>query len=287
MKSYHFHWMKYLLAYLAPVGTLMGMISGGWIVWIPIVFAFVIVPAVELIIKPDPSNLEAAEAAILARDPLFDILIWLMVPFQWLVVVLFLHRVNDPGLPPLELAGLMMGMGLMCGIIGINVGHELGHRTHQAEQFMAKLLLLSSLYMHFFIEHNRGHHKRVGTPDDPASARYNESLFSFWYRSVTGSYFSAWKIENRRLEKNGKSRFSFHNEMIVFHVIQLGLLVAIGCTLGWKSLVCFLASAGIGILLLEAVNYIEHYGLARRKKNDGSYGRTMHCHSWNSDHVLS
>ncbi len=279
-------WTKYLLAWLAPVGTLSGMLYGGWMTLAPLAFAFLLVPFLEVILKPDVHNLNAMEAELAGNDRMYDLLIWALVPFQWLVMLIYLHRVNDSSLQGWELTGMVLSMGLMCGIVGINVGHELGHRSSPTEQLLAKILLLSSLYMHFFIEHNRGHHKRVGTPDDPASARINESLYAFWIRSVFMGYRSAWKLENQRMLKNDWSRYSLKNEMVVFHFVQTGLLLAICCFIGFKSLVCFVIAAFIGILLLEAVNYIEHYGLARRQRSDGTYGRTQHCHSWNSDHLL-
>lgn len=281
-----YRWMKYLLAWLAPLGTLAGMLYGGWMTWAPLGFAFVLVPLIEVFVKPDTYNLTEVQQELAADDRMYDLLIWALVPFQWLVMLIFLHRLNDVSVRDWELVGMVLSMGLMCGIVGINVGHELGHRSSSVEQLLAKILLSSSLYMHFFIEHNRGHHKRVGTPDDPASARYNESLFGFWLRSVTMGYRSAWQLENQRMMKNGWAVFSLRNEMVVAHLVQGSLLIAIGGFLGLKSLLCFVMAAGMGILLLEGVNYIEHYGLARKKRADGTYGRTLHCHSWNSDHVL-
>lgn len=278
--------LKYILAYAIPGACLAAVLWGGAFTFFPLVFAFMIVPLAELLLKPDHRNLTLVQAEMASNDPIYDWILWLMVPFQWFTLLLFLHQVNVASFGLWELAGMTACMGILCGIIGINVGHELGHRPVQGEQLLAKLLLLSSLYMHFFIEHNRGHHKKVATPDDPASARFNESLYAFWVRSVVDSYRSAWSIENARMKKNGWQLLGFRNEMLQYHVIQLGLLAAIGLTLGAKSLIFFIVASLIGILLLEAVNYIEHYGLARHQRADGTYGRTLHCHSWNSDHVL-
>lgn len=281
-----FRALKYLMAYIAPAGCLAGIVMGGYYTLLPLVFAFVLVPMAELLLIPDHSNLTQAEAELVSRDRIYDWLIWLLVPFQWVTLILFLIRIADPNVTGWEAAGMTACMGLMCGIIGINVGHELGHRSNPVEQVLAKVLLLSSLYMHFFIEHNRGHHKKVGTAEDPASARFNESLYAFWVRSVVFSYRSAWILENNRLKKLKIPVVSLQNEMIQFHIIQGGLILAIGSTWGGSALLFFLIAAFIGILLLEAVNYIEHYGLARHQRNDGSLSRVMHCHSWNSDHIL-
>lgn len=278
--------MKYGLAFLIPIVSLWGIWNGSWYCWVPAFLAFIVVPLLELWMRPDPGNLEAAEAVMASKDKLYDLFLYLLVPLQWFILVEYLQAVNRPDLAGFELAGMSVSMGLLCGIVGINVGHELGHRSSKFENLLAKILLLSSLYMHFFIEHNRGHHKRVGTPDDPASARYGESLYVFWVRSVVMSYLSAWDLERLRLKKLNKSAWSVSNQMIHFHLVQLGWLVAVWYFFGSGGLMMFLVVALTGILLLEAVNYIEHYGLARRKREDGTYGRTLHCHSWNSDHVL-
>jgi len=182
--------------------------------------------------------------------------------------------------------GRIWVMGLLCGTFGINVGHELGHRVNKFEQVLAKALLLTSLYMHFFTEHNKGHHKRVATPDDPSSARYGEIIYLFYFRTIIFSYISAWHIANTEIRKKGKSIFSLQNEMIQFTLIQLAFIAVIFFLFSWLVLLYFLAAAMIGILLLETVNYIEHYGLQRKATGNGTYERAMPAHSWNSDHVI-
>jgi alkane 1-monooxygenase len=177
-------------------------------------------------------------------------------------------------------------MGLLCGVFGINVGHELGHRVNVFEQTLAKMLLLTSLYMHFYIEHNKGHHKRVATPEDPSSARYGEWVYSFYFRSIILSYLSAWHIANEDLRKNGKATFSLLNEMLLFQLIQIAFLAFLFFIFGWQATIYFVVAAIIGFLLLETVNYIEHYGLQRKSTGEGKYERAMPAHSWNSDHVI-
>jgi alkane 1-monooxygenase len=177
-------------------------------------------------------------------------------------------------------------MGLLCGTNGINVGHELGHRSKTHEKIMAKALLLSSLYMHFYIEHNKGHHKRVGTKEDPATARYGEWIYSFYFRTIALSYIHAWEISNHDVKKAGHKIFSIHNEMILFHVIQLAFLALIFFSFGWLATLYFVIAAVLGMLLLETVNYIEHYGLQRKQIAEGKYERAMPEHSWNSDHPI-
>ena len=154
------------------------------------------------------------------------------------------------------------------------------------ERFMAKVLLWTSQYMHFYIEHNRGHHKNVSTPNDPASARYGEVLPVFWVRSIVTGYISSWKLEAQKLEKKGHAFFSLHNEMMRMLVLQLGLIAGIWLFTGPTIAIYYLGAAIIGVLLLETVNYIEHYGLSRKEVRAGVFERTMPHHSWNSDHVV-
>jgi alkane 1-monooxygenase len=190
--------------------------------------------------------------------------------------------------PDLSLAtwiGRTTALGMMCGVIGINVGHELGHRTTRWEQGLAKLLLLSSQYTHFFIDHNRGHHKHVATPEDPTTARLGESVYLFWLRAIPGSYRSAWRIQNQDRKRKGYGFWSFKNEMVWYAVAQISVLVAAYYFAGGKAALGLALAAGWGILLLETVNYIEHYGLLRNKVNAFRYESVRPVHSWNSDHI--
>jgi alkane 1-monooxygenase len=149
---------------------------------------------------------------------------------------------------------------------------------------MAKALLLTSQYIHFFIEHNKGHHKNVATHEDPSSARLNESIYVFYPRTIIFSYISAWKIATDEMKK--KNRSWLQNEMLQAQLIQLAFILLIYSLLGLKVMLFYLAAAFMGILLLECVNYIEHYGLSRAKKESGIYERAMPHHSWNSNHVI-
>jgi alkane 1-monooxygenase len=277
--------LKYLQALILPILAWVSFHSKGWITFLPMIEAFVLIPLLELAFKPDPSNLEKTEEKLRKEDPIYDWQLYIMVPVQLFLLATFLDTMQESGLALVDKIGRISGMGLMCGVIGINIAHELGHRRKWEEQLMAKVLLLTSLYMHFFIEHNRGHHKNVSTKEDPSSARYGEPLFFFWLRSVVGTYRSAWKIEAQRLKKERKPVFSVHNEMLRFQVIQVSLLVIIGTFYGLEILGYFVLAATMGFLLLETVNYIEHYGLERQKKGD-TYERVMPHHSWNSDHVV-
>ncbi|MER3497544.1 MAG: hypothetical protein C4308_02330 [Chitinophagaceae bacterium] len=177
-------------------------------------------------------------------------------------------------------------MGLICGTLGIHLGHELGHRSNRFDQTLAKLLLHSSLYMHFFIEHNKGHHKRVATKEERGSARLNEPVYFFYFRTIIFSYFSAWHIANADVKKKGRKIFSLNNPMLQFQLVQLAFVGLIYFLFGWLPMLYFLLAPLVGVLLLETVNYIEHYGLQQKELGNGKYERAMPQHSWNSDHVI-
>ncbi|MBD0278767.1 MAG: alkane 1-monooxygenase [Flavisolibacter sp.] len=281
-----FRVFKYASPLLIYLGSFQAFFSTGWVVFIPLMYAWILIPLLELFIRPNDSNLSAAEEELAKNDCTYDYFLYIMAPLQYLALGSFLYSVTYHQQSWVDIAGKTGVMGLLCGTIGINVGHELGHRTNRFEQTLAKLLLLSSLYMHFFIEHNRGHHKRVATPEDPSSARYGEMVYVFWLRSIVFSYFSAWHIANKEMQKKGKKRFPLQNEMLQFHLIQILFVAAIYFIFGLMPTLLFLIAAFMGILLLETVNYIEHYGLQRKAIGEGKYERAMPEHSWNSNHVI-
>ena len=278
--------LKYATPLIIFVGAYHSFTSTGFTIFLPLIYAWVFIPIFELIVKPDDRNMDNAEEEMAREDRLYDIWLYVVVAFQYIALYLFLRSMTDPQLKWWEITGRIFVMGLLCGTFGINVAHELGHRKKPFEQFLAKMLLLTSLYMHFFIEHNKGHHRNVSTPEDPSSARYGESLYAFYFRTVIFSYLSAWKIACRELQKNGLPAFHYKNEMLQFQIIQLILIVVITWVFGPTICLYFIAAAIIGFLQLETVNYIEHYGLSRKKLEEGKYERAMPEHSWNSNHVL-
>ena len=277
---------KYLSPLIIYLGAFWSFSTTGWQVWLPIVWAWIIIPLAELLIKPVPSNMSAAEEELAKKERTYDFLLYFIVILQYSLLIKFLLAMSLDEMTGADIAGRIWVMGLLCGTFGINVGHELGHRVNKFEQVLAKALLLTSLYMHFFTEHNKGHHKRVATPEDPSSARYGEPVYTFYFRTIFFSYISAWHIANDEVRKKGKPVFSLYNEMVQYSLIQLAFIAFIFFLFSGLVLLYFLAAAMIGILLLETVNYIEHYGLQRKPTGDGRYERAMPEHSWNSDHVI-
>ena len=277
---------KYACPLIVYTGAWNSFSVTGWQVWLPLVFAWIVIPLLELMIKPNAANMNAVEEELVKKDRTYDVLLYMIVILQYLLLFKFLYAMSHDKLTWYDITGRIWVMGLLCGVFGINVGHELGHRVNVFEQTLAKMLLLTSQYMHFFIEHNKGHHKRLATPEDPSSARQGEWIYRFYFRTIIFSYLSAWQIAYKEVRKKGKPVFSLYNEMIQFTLIQVAFVALIFFAFGWLTTIYYLIAAGIGILLLETVNYIEHYGLQRKTLTDGKYERTLPVHSWNSDHVI-
>ena len=177
-------------------------------------------------------------------------------------------------------------MGVVGGI-AINTAHELGHKRASSEKWLSRVALAQTGYGHFFIEHNRGHHVKVATPEDPASSRLGESFWAFLPRTVVGSLRSAWGIETARLDRLGKSHWGIHNDVLSAWAMTIVFFAGLGIAFGPVVLPYLLVQAVIGFSLLEVVNYLEHYGLLRQKREDGRYERCLPEHSWNSNNVAS
>ena len=278
--------LKYFLVYILPVTVYFAFNAKGIATFFPVLIFFVLVPLIELLIQPDKSNFDHETMLIEKESKVYDWILFLAVPIQILMLISFLYVIDLTDSNSVAFYGKIFAMGLMCGVMGINIGHELGHRRERWQQFLGEILLLSSLNTHFLPYHNEGHHREVATPKDSATARKGELLFVFWIRSHFGSYIKAWQIENNRMRKAGKSQYSLSNKMISYSLANALLLSGIYYFFNIKVLAAFILASIVGILLLETVNYIEHYGLLRVKNNSGRYERVKRIHSWNSDHQI-
>ncbi len=277
---------KYITPFILYLLALISFKSEGIVCYTPLLYTFFAIPIIELFIKANASNLDEVEENLAKKNRLYDFILYAAVFMQYYSLWVFLHSIQTPFLSIATLIGRVISMGLLCGAFGINVAHELGHRVNKMEQTFAKMLLLTSLYMHFYIEHNKGHHKHVATAADPSTAKYNQSLYAFWPQTLIGTYKSAWKIANEELSKKGQSVISLQNEMLLFQIIQILFLVLIFNFFGGTATLLFMLSALIGGLLLESVNYIEHYGLTRNQTGEHQFERVQPHHSWNSNHII-
>ncbi|MFN7146169.1 MAG: alkane 1-monooxygenase, partial [Myxococcota bacterium] len=271
--------------YALPVLAVAGLAFGGAWAWALPVVIFGLVPLVELFLPGARSNPNAEEEAERRRDARFDALLYLAVPVQFLLLGALVIRAET--LPPGELLGGIASVGIVSGALAINVAHELGHRPNRRDQRVAKVLLASSLYHHFFVEHNRGHHARVATPEDPATAVEGEGLYGFWLRSLTGGARSAWQLEADRLARHGRGPWTWDNEVLRGWILEAALVVGVAALAGPLGAAAFVGASAVGILLLETVNYVEHYGLARARLPDGRWERVRPAHSWTSDRPVS
>jgi alkane 1-monooxygenase len=278
--------IKYLGAYIIPAILAIALLFKGWFSYGGLFVAFFAIPLLELFAPGTDENLSPEQEKASNDNLFYDIVLYSNVPILWGLLIWYFYTILNLPLETYEYVGLNLSIGVFLGAMGINVAHELGHRNNFWEQLFAKMLLLPNLYTHFTIEHNRGHHLNVATDEDPASARYNEWLYAFWIRSVTMTYISAWKLEAKRLKNEGKHVLSLHNEMIWLQLLQLSYLFILWAVGSEFLLFSGIMVAIIGFLMLETVNYIEHYGLKRRKTETGRYERVQPWHSWNSNHDI-
>lgn len=278
--------LKFLTVLLLPISVYISFTFNGFLTFLPLLLFFGIVPVLEFFFTPTSENFSKEQEKIEKENKMYTYILYLMIPIQIYFLFFFFEVIQEPNLTYTELTGRIIGMGLMCGTLGINIGHELGHRNNRFDEFLGEILLLSSLDTHFLPYHNAGHHLNVATPNDAATARKNEWIYTFWIRSHFTSYIQAWQLENKRMKYSNRSWFHIQNRMLIYTLANIILVASIPYFYNAFVLACFLAEAIIGILLLESVNYIEHYGLLRKKNENGRYEKVKRTHSWNSDHVI-
>ncbi|HDR9133912.1 alkane 1-monooxygenase [Burkholderia vietnamiensis] len=254
--------------------------------WFGPLFAFGVIPILDTLIGADRDNPPEAVVPQLERSRYYRWIVYLATLVEYVAFFMCVRIVGTHALAWYDYFGFALSLGAATGI-SINTAHELGHKTNRFERWLAKITLAPVAYGHFFVEHNRGHHVRVATAEDPASARFGESFWAFLPRTVAGSIRSAWRLEKARLERLGRSPWTWRNE--VLHAWAMTVVVwGIAIALAGPVVIPFLViQAAYGASLLEVVNYVEHYGLGRRKLPSGRYERCTPQHSWNSNHVVT
>ncbi|VXC40242.1 fatty acid desaturase [Nocardioides sp. AX2bis] len=285
------------------VPSLAFVAYGGWLAtgsglwfWVGPVVILVVVPAVDLVAGLDRANPPDDVIEALEQDRYYRWVTYLFLPVQYagFVGAAYLVARGDPlgiggDLTLVEQLGLAATIGCIGGI-GINTAHELGHKREANERWLSKIALAQSFYGHFYIEHNRGHHVRVATPEDPASSRIGESFYAFWPRTVLGSLRSAWRLESKRYARRDQHPYRPGNDVLNAWVMSAVLWGALAVWLGPVVVPFLVVQALIGLTLLEVVNYMEHYGMRRQKVGVGHrerYERVDPSHSWNSNNVAT
>ena len=277
--------LKYLMSYSIALLAFIGISIGGFYNYLAVIFTFIFIPLLEILVKKSDEKYSEEEKKNRLLAPFFDLLLYLNIP---IVFGIFFFSIDKLAFTSSlsDIVGIILSASIVMATNGINVGHELGHRKSIIARTCSKILYLPSQYMHFYIEHNFGHHINVATPEDPATARYKQTLYSFWITSVIRTYISAWKIQLRLLRVSKKSFLSIKNDMIFYTLFQILFLLFIYYNFGLYLTILSLVMSVVSFLFLETINYVEHYGLLRKKELSGRYERVKPHHSWNSNHTI-
>ncbi|NMM91824.1 alkane 1-monooxygenase, partial [Rhodococcus sp. SRB_17] len=253
--------------------------TGAWLL-------VIVIPIIDMLAGEDGESPPDDAIPRLQKDRYYRWCTYAFLPLQYAGLAFACWCWINAPMGIAEKIALSFTVGVVAGV-GINAAHELGHKSEKVEQWLAKVALAQSLYGHFYVEHNFGHHVRVATPRDPASSRFGESFWTFLPRSVFGGLRSAWRLESARLRRKGNRTWSAENNILNAWAMSVVLFATLIGIFGWEIAPWLLLQGVVGFTFLEAANYLEHYGLLRGKRPDGSYVRCSPSDSWNSDHVVS
>ena len=281
-------WLLGVVVPLLPFGAARESARFGFEIfwWLGPIWVLLLIPLLDRIFGEDTSNPPDWAVEPLAKDHFYRWCTYLFLPVQLAGLIFACHVVTTQNLSWFAYLGFALTIGTVAGV-GINTAHELGHKKPKLERWLARVALAQTGYGHFYVEHNRGHHTRVATPEDPASSRLGESFWAFLPRSVWGGVRSAWELEAKRLRYQGSRVWSIHNDVLNSWAVSVLLFGALLAVFGLRVLPLLIIQAVFGFSLLEVVNYLEHYGLLRQKNAEGRYERCQPRHSWNSNHVAS
>jgi alkane 1-monooxygenase len=267
--------------------------------WIGPILLYILLPLLDWRFGADGQNAPDEVMEALEKDKYYRYCTYAFIPFQYLSLIVGAYMFTasdlswlgfDGGLGWFGKIGLAFSVGALGGV-GINTAHEMGHKKESLERWLAKITLAQTFYGHFYIEHNRGHHVRVATPEDPASSRFGQTFWEFLPRTVWGSLKSSWELEAQRMRRTGRSPWNpktyWQNDVLNSWAMSAVLFGALIAVFGPAAIPFLLIQAVYGFSLLESVNYMEHYGLLRQKTESGRYERCAPVHSWNSDHLVT
>ena len=280
-------WFSLAVPALIGLGPLLMLWQGNpWMLCLPLVFLYVAVPLADALLGEERSNPPESAVAQLEADTYYRYITYALVPVLWGAFVFAAWFVATHDLPWYAWLAMVLNTGAVGGF-GINLGHEMGHKHHRLERWLALVTLAPSGYGHFTIEHNRGHHAQVATPQDCASSRMGESIWRFVWREMPGGAVRAWRLESQRLRDQGLAVWGLQNQILQGLAITFALWALLVLWLGWQVLPFLLAASAWTNFQLTSANYVEHYGLLRLLQSDGYYERCQPRHSWNSNHVAS
>lgn len=281
-------WLISVVAPLAaPLGPWMYQQTGQafWL-WIALAFFYFGVTALDRLFGEDLSNPPESAVPALEADRYYRYITFAVVPLLWFGFIYNVIFLATYALPWYHWMAVALTTGSMLGF-GLCLGHEMGHKKHPLDRRLAVVTLALGAYGHFSVEHNRGHHRWVATPDDPASSQMGESIYRFLFREMPNGFFRAWDLECERLERQGKSDWSLDNEVLQGALITALLYGTLIAVYGAVMVPIVAVVAFWGAFQLTSANYIEHYGLVRKKLENGRYERCQPHHSWNSNHIAS
>ncbi len=281
----------WLLSVLYPLQLFVGIglhaLTGteAWLL-LPVALTYIGGPLLDSLVGEDENNPPEEVVLELERDPFYRWLTYAVVPLHLVALYGAAWWAGTQSLSAWAFVALAIVAG-MTGGLAINTGHELGHKRSRLERALSRFALAIPMYGHFTIDHNRGHHRDVATPEDCASARMGESIYRFALREIPGALRRAWSLERERLDRRGRPAWHTDNRILrslaLSLVLQGALVVAFGLVM-----IPFLAIHNlVAWWQLTSANYIEHYGLLRQRDHNGRYERCEPHHSWNSNHVVS
>jgi len=281
-------WLLGLAVPLLPFGGWQLFRSTGLSVflWMGPIWILGVIPLLDWIVGEDRSNAPESAMEHLEQSRFYRWCTYLYLPLQLAGLVWGTWVVSHYNLSWSEVLGFATTIGAVGGI-GIANAHELGHKRDSLERWLSRVVLAQTCYGHFYVEHNRGHHSRVATPEDPASSRLGESFWAFLPRTVVGGLRSGWGLEKGRLARHDTGPWSVHNKILQAWAMSVALFGTLIGVFGVKVVPFLVIQSVFGFSLLEVVNYLEHYGLLRQKVATGRYERCMPRHSWNSNHIAS
>jgi len=279
--------LPYALGFLLPPLILWSAAAGGAWLWMPVLALYAGLPVADALARPKRLHPTPADVIALERNPWFRAVTWSWVPVHAALVWWSLDAATTSAWPAWALAGFIVSIGSVGGAIGITFAHELVHRASRVERALGDVVLAVVTYPHFAIEHVHGHHRHVGTPLDPATARLGEPLFRFLPRSILGGARHAWRIERDRLARHGLGAWHPSNRMLRYVATTAAVFGIVTARWGVPGAAFFAAQGLVAVVLLEAINYVEHYGLTRRELSPGRYEPVAPRHSWDSSHRVT